>query len=175
MECVSPVKQAETRKRFQGMEEPQLMIRQALPEDVMDVLRWRNDAHVRAMSRRTEPIEESAHRIWYSQALGNPDRLLIVGSCEGQKIGIVRFDRLHDSLWEVNIALASEVRGRGLGRQLLKMALSRLYMTHTSAEVLAVTRLCNEPSERLFLSLGFIREKADGMFAHLVLPSDRCQ
>jgi ribosomal protein S18 acetylase RimI-like enzyme len=158
-----------THNILQCAEKTQLTVRRALQEDVMDVLRWRNDPHVCAMSRQNVPIDEAVHRNWYSQAVDDPDRLLIIAFLAGQKAGIVRFDRLQETLWEVSITLTPEARGRGLGRRLLEMALECLYVAHAPTEVLAVSRLSNEPSVRLFLSLGFNRESDDGELVHLVL------
>ena len=158
---------------LQHTEISQLIVRRALPEDVMDILHWRNDSHVCAMSRHNEPINEEKHRAWYSQAVDDPDRLFIIGSLAGQKTGIVRFDRLHESLWEVSITLTAESRGKGLGRLLLEMALECLHVSHASTEVLAVARLSNEPSVRLFISLGFDRKSDDGELVRLILPPVR--
>ena len=161
---------SDTRNILQCAEGTQLSVRQALPEDVMDILRWRNDPYICAISRQKEPINEAVHRTWYSRALDDADRLMIIGSLAGQKTGIVRFDRLQESLWEVSITITPEARGRGLGRRLLEMALECLHSVDASAEVLAVARLSNAPSVRLFLSLGFNRESDDGEFVRFVLP-----
>lgn len=154
---------------FQCTEGTQLFVRQAQPEDAMDVFRWRNDPLVCAMSRHKEPISEAAHLIWYSQAVGDPNRLLLVGVLDGKSIGIVRFDRQEASLWEVSITTAQDARGKGLGQGLLGLALGRLHAVFPSASVLAVARLNNEPSLKLFHALGFNRDSDDGVFASLVL------
>ena len=153
-------------------EDAGLVARPALPEDAMDVLHWRNDPKARAMSRQDGPIDEAVHRAWYSQVLSDPDRLLIIGVLVGQKIGMVRFDRRQLPVWEVSITLVPEVRGRGLGRRLLEMALKRLHSVHGSAEVLAAARSSNEPSVKLFRSLGFLWKSDDGQLMSLVLPPD---
>jgi RimJ/RimL family protein N-acetyltransferase len=158
------------RNIVQTAEVTQLTVRRALQEDVMDILRWRNDPHVCAMSRQHEPIDEAVHRTWYARAMDDPDRLLIIGILRSIKVGIVRFDRLHGSFWEVSITLTPEARGRGLGRRLLELALECLHVAHAPTGVLAVARLANEPSVRLFLSLGFIRESDDKELVRLVLP-----
>ena len=136
------------------MEHP-LTIRPALPEDAFDLLRWRNDPLVRAMSRTGEPIPEASHLAWYTAACQDPNRLLLVGAVDGAAVGMVRFDRRPPTDWEVNIMLAAGVRGRGLGEALLRAGLSRLEALHGPVPVVAEIRASNTPSLRLFESLGF--------------------
>ncbi|AMK75111.1 MULTISPECIES: GNAT family N-acetyltransferase [Methylomonas] len=147
----------------------QLNIRHAKLEDAMDVLRWRNDPIVCAMSRQNEPISEAAHMSWYSGVLDNSERLLLIGVLNKKKVGAVRFDYVRESTWEVNIAIAPELRGQGLGRKLLKLALTTFYVDHASESVSAVVRLNNEPSLKLFSALGFKQESHSGEFSNLVL------
>lgn len=149
----------------------QLVVRQAQPEDAMDILHWRNDPLACAMSRHPQPIAEAAHMAWYSQAVADPSQLLLIGIRDRQKIGIVRFDRRQASMWEVSITLALDARGQGLGRALLEIALEYLRNVCASTPVLAVIRLNNEPSLRLFNSLRFRRVSDDGEFVSLVLSS----
>lgn len=147
----------------------ELVVRQAQPEDAMDIFRWRNDPLVCSVSRSQETISEADHMAWYIRALGDPQRLLFIGVLDGKKIGIVRFDNRLESVWEVSICVASEVRGRGLGQRLLKVALRRLSRVYPSDFVRSVTRLNNQSSLKLFKALGFERESDDGVFASLVL------
>lgn len=155
-----------------GIEATQLIVRQAQPDDAMDILRWRNDPLVCAMSRHHAPINEMAHMAWYSRAMDDPSRLLLIGVLEKKKIGFVRFDFRQASLWEVSITIAPESRSHGLGRHLLEIALKDLYSAHSSASVMAVVRLKNEPSLKLFRALGFNQESENGEFVNLVLSSD---
>lgn len=156
---------------LQYTEETQLIVRRALPEDAMDVLRWRNDPIACTMSRHQEPISEVVHIAWYSRAMDDPNRLLLIGVLEGEKVGIVRFDYRRKALWEVSIMIAPEARGQGLGRHLLEMALERLHNVYAETSVLAVVSLNNESSLRLFHALGFNQESTDGGFVSLVLSS----
>ncbi len=150
------------------IEATRLVVTQAQPEDVTDILCWRNDPLVRAMSRCHEPISELAHGAWYSRAVKDKNRLLLIGIYDGQKIGMVRFDYSPDTLWEVSIMLAAEARGQGLARHFLRMGLDRLHLARGPVSVLAVARLNNEPSIRLFHALGFSRESDDGEFVRLL-------
>lgn len=149
-----------------------LIVRTAQPEDVMDVLRWRNDPLVCAMSRDTQPISEQIHKAWYSRAIDDPSRLLLIGVHDGQKIGMVRFDHRQASSWEVSIMVAPKARGQGMGRHLLQMALEQLRAVYAPTCLLATIRLNNQPSLRLFHALGFNQESDDGEFANLMLASD---
>lgn len=155
--------------KLQHTETTQLIVRQALPEDAIDVLRWRNDPLVCAMSRHHDPINEVAHVDWYSKAIGDPNRLLLIGVLGEQKIGIIRFDHQQASLWEVSILMAPEARGQGFAKNFLNLALKHLQKDHLSVSVSAAVRLNNEPSLRLFHALGFDREYEDGEFINLVL------
>lgn len=148
-----------------------LLVRKAKPEDAMDILCWRNDPFVRAMSRHREAISEEEHLAWYARAIEDTNRLLLIGILAGQKIGVVRFDRCSASLWEVSITLAPLARGQGLALHLLKMALEQLVALCAPVTVQAVVRLNNEPSLRLFRAMGFHCENNDGDFTTLTLTS----
>jgi UDP-2,4-diacetamido-2,4,6-trideoxy-beta-L-altropyranose hydrolase len=155
-----------------GLPEPQLIVREAQSEDSLDVLRWRNDPLVCAMSRETLPIGRPIHDVWYARAMEDPNRLLLIGVRNGQKIGIVRFDYREASLWEVSIMLASEARGRGNGASLLQVALECLRSANAPIRILATIRFSNQPSLRLFDAFGFKRESDDGEFINLILIPD---
>ena len=148
-----------------------LTLRLAIPEDVLDILHWRNEALTRSMSRDTEVIEELEHQKWFSKVLNDPKRLLLIGVCEEKKVGMVRFDRCNEEQWEVNIIVNPEVRGKGLGRHLLEMALEWLQNIYAPTSVLAVVNLNNKPSLKLFHALGFNQKSDNGEFANLVLYS----
>jgi RimJ/RimL family protein N-acetyltransferase len=147
------------------MEHP-LTIRPALPEDAFDLLRWRNDPLVRAMSRTSEPIPEASHLAWYTAACQDPGRLLLIGAAAGETIGMVRFDHRLPGTWEISIMLAAQARGRGLAKDLLAAGLDRLDACHRGVVVLAEVRHSNTPSIRLFESLGFRLTDADQEFRH---------
>lgn len=155
-----------------GPLEKQLIVREARSEDSMDVLRWRNDPLVCAMSRETLPISKPIHDVWYARAMEDSNRLLLIGVRNGQKIGIVRFDYREASLWEVSIMLAPEARGRGNGASLFQVALECLRSANPPIRILATIRLSNQPSLRLFDAFGFKRKSDDGEFINLILTPD---
>jgi RimJ/RimL family protein N-acetyltransferase len=140
-----------------------MLVRLAECKDASDILRWRNDPLTRAMSRNNAPIGEQAHNAWFERARRNRDRVLLVGVVLGRPIGMVRFDRLNcTASWEINIALAPEERGKGMGKMLLALALSRFFATYPEATLLAEINQSNVVSRRLFESAGFFHESSDG-------------
>lgn len=150
--------------------ETALRIGPALPADALELLRWRNDPLVRAMSRSGQPIPEEAHLAWYTATGRDPARLLLIGRCDGAAIGAVRFDRNAPAVWEVSILLAPEARGRRLGRGLLAAALTHLKSCHGPALVMAEVRESNIASIRLFESLGFMPTATEAGFRRYRWP-----
>lgn len=138
-----------------------LHLRRATIDDALDVLRWRNDPHTRAMSRDDSMLEAQAHLDWFARAVEDPDRLLLIGEHAAASVGMVRFDRL-DQAWEVSINIAPEARGQGHGAPLLGAGLAAFAAAHPGVEVLAVIRPDNAASLRLFEGLGFRPAGGDG-------------
>ena len=150
---------------------PRLRVRQARPEDAMEILRWRNDPETRSMSRRSAVIDEKQHKAWFSKALRDPSRILLVGTCQNRMVGMVRFDRNRGELWETNIVMAPESRGKGLGTLLLDTGLKHLFSMHPEASLLAEIKKCNTASRRLFFSLGFVCCEDAGELLHFQLAA----
>ena len=92
-------------------------VRPARPADALDVLAWRNDPLTRAMSRDQEVVAEAAHLAWFTRALADPARTLLIGEAMGGKVGMVRIDRGAET--ELSINLNPAFRGQGLSRPLL--------------------------------------------------------
>lgn len=151
-------------------------IRLARPDDALEILRWRNDAETRFMSRNGAVIDEKQHKAWFSRALKNPGRMLLIGIHSNKRVGIVRFDRNREKLWETNIVIAPEFRGRGLARLFLDMALKYFFSEYPEASVLAEIKRCNAKSQRLFFSFGFVCDVDNGeLLRFLLRPAERSE
>jgi len=86
-------------------------------QDARLLFDWRNDGLTRAMSRSSEPVEWSEHLAWLTKRLDRLEPHLYIAECEGRPIGTFRVD--HD---EVSYTVAPDVRMRGMGTALLKLA-----------------------------------------------------
>ena len=142
-----------------GCEE--LHIRPADICDARDVWSWRNDAATRSASRETEPVPWPEHEAWFSRALSESTKTLLIGvdAETREKVGLVRFDLLESGQRLVGVNVAPGWRGRGYGALLLARALEQ-----QSGVLVAEIRPENRASIRLFEKLGFRRRTESGGF-----------
>lgn len=93
-------------------------IRRANERDSKTLFDWRNHPVIRAVSRNGSLITWEDHQRWFTSVMANPDRELLIGSIDGQPIGVVRFDKEGD-VAEISIYLAPDGGFAGQGRNLL--------------------------------------------------------
>ncbi|MDZ7268732.1 MAG: GNAT family N-acetyltransferase [candidate division KSB1 bacterium] len=130
-------------------------LRPAGEHDSEDVLRWRNDPVTRANSFHSDPISPAEHRRWFSRTLARRDRLLLIGMAGSERIGVVRFDLAGDSA-EININLAPEARGRGLGTALIAAGSGYVFEHHPAiTKIYAKIKPQNTASLRAFEKAGY--------------------
>lgn len=66
--------------------------RPASAADSADLLRWRNDPAIRAVSLDIGEIDAATHSAWLSRTLADPQRLLLIAERGRQALGVIRFD-----------------------------------------------------------------------------------
>jgi L-amino acid N-acyltransferase YncA len=148
------------------------VVRPAVPTDALDLLNWRNDSYVRNMSRKTDVISVEEHLKWFENVLNSQNKLILMGSINELKIGMVRFDKHAKKLWEVSIVLAPSARGKKISKYFLKKAISYFCLKHSNSFIFAEIKQCNEPSIKLFQSLNFsLKSHNNGIF-HYYLSTD---
>ena len=101
---------------------PGLGLRRATAADSAPLLAWRNDPLTRAMSKSTAAVTAADHEAWFSSALANPKRQLLVAEHEGQGVGTVRLDLGEHGGAEISLTVAPAHRGRGLAARMLAAA-----------------------------------------------------
>ncbi len=143
-----------------------ITLRVAGPSDGQQVWRWRNAPAARAASRVTEEIPLGAHLDWYSRAISNPQRVILIGHAGGEAFGMVRFDETAEGTWDVSIALDPARTGRGLGTRLLRRACAWLEADRPVRTFSAAARETNAASLRAFSTCGFsLGDPRDGWVA----------
>ena len=137
-------------------------VRPAVAGDADLLLGWRNDPGVRGWSRSSEPIDRESHAAWLRRSLTDADRHILIVSAvaDGVAVGTTRYDvRSADgsrTRWEISIAVAPEMRGRGFGDATLRASDAWLLATEpAAAEIVAWIRPANAGSRRLFERNGY--------------------
>ena len=142
-------------KRFDP--EPRFIIRKADEQDESDILRWRNDETARIMSERKNIICEAEHSRWYRAKLATSTCCIYIAVGDmGAKLGMVRFDKVEDSVSRVSINVAPDLRVRGLGKKLLRVALDTYWKMNPEIILIeAVIKNDNSISDDVFAKVGF--------------------
>lgn len=134
----------------------ELTLRKASFADADELFRWRNDAATRQASFNSAPLEYNEHLAWLKQALADENRLLLIGQEKnGEPVGVVRFDALGKGTFEINVNLAPEKRGRGMGRKLISSASQDLVATRGPVKIMARIKKDNNVSLRAFVKAGY--------------------
>lgn len=131
-------------------------MREATAADSVRILQWRNVPGVRGVSRNAESIDRATHEEWFLRVLADRNRILLIGECQDDAVGVVRFD-VEDTEAEVSIYLVGQGTEPGTGSELLLaaeqwLARERKDVLSVKAEVLGD----NDRSHRLFRSNGYV-------------------
>lgn len=152
-----------------------LALRPANASDVMTYFVWVNDPKVRSSAINSSTIDLKSHINWFGLALDKSDSKLYVLEANGLPIGQVRFER-QGEVTVIDYSLDHDVRGRGWGRQLIKLGIASLLNAATETISLCATvRDSNLVSVAIFERLGFarcgIKVNQDQSCFRLVVPT----
>jgi RimJ/RimL family protein N-acetyltransferase len=125
-----------------------ITLRPARFVDCLDVYRWNFAPDVRAQSNTQIAVSLCEHSQWFSRRLRSSDPIWIVEE-DGRALGVVRLDREGNGA-RISIALASDARGRSIGRQAIELA-CRMSGYAVTAEV----AVSNTASQKCFEACGF--------------------
>ena len=126
--------------RASGPPATRVTLRPAAAADCHRIWLWRNDEATRLASLDSAPISLETHQLWFQESLRRPDRKIYIILSDGQEAGVARLD-VAGVRGTVNIHLAPECRGRGMGPSALRalegIAFGPLGLTRMEAEVKA--------------------------------------
>ncbi|MBI3544755.1 MAG: UDP-2,4-diacetamido-2,4,6-trideoxy-beta-L-altropyranose hydrolase [Deltaproteobacteria bacterium] len=136
-----------------------ITLRKAEPADRDRIFEWRNDPAVRRNIHDTSEISRQAHDQWFTAALSNPARELLIGEAEDGPVGVLRFD-VTDTNALVSIYLVPSRIGAGLGAALLEagtawVRANRPEVATINAEVLPE----NKASAAAFTAAGYSKRE----------------
>jgi RimJ/RimL family protein N-acetyltransferase len=104
----------------------------------------------------TGSIPWEQHVAWFERVLDDPNRLLYVVVVDGSDCGTIRFDLEPETRSAyLSIALMLEVRGKGIGTEVIREASRTLSERGGIDQVLAEVRPDNAPSLKAFDRAGY--------------------
>jgi UDP-2,4-diacetamido-2,4,6-trideoxy-beta-L-altropyranose hydrolase len=132
-----------------------IQLRAATQDDAQLLFEWRNHPSIRAISNNSAPIKWESHQYWFNKVRQDSSRPLYIAVQAGIEIGVIRFD-IDGVQAEVSLNLAPDLKGRGLGTQLLIQGEQQLVREHPRVlKLMAKVLEGNKASHRLFRRCGY--------------------
>jgi RimJ/RimL family protein N-acetyltransferase len=144
-------------------------IRKAAHEDVHDLFKWRNDELTRKMSRNDKKINFQDHHKWFKDTLANKSKVVYIAEIDSFSIGVVRFDEIKESLYEVNIDINPKSRGKNYGMKVTALGILELEKDKNAKAIFSTVKKVNVPSLKLFERLGFRETESDKIYNYYLL------
>lgn len=130
-------------------------LRRAAPQDCKLLWNWANEDGVRRASFDSRNIPWEQHRSWFSRVLASPNSVILIATdALGMPVGQVRFD-IQGEQAEIDIGVAKERRGQGMGVFLIEDAVRELFASTGVGSVKALVKTDNVPSLCAFEKAGF--------------------
>jgi|SaaInlStandDraft_7_1057024.scaffolds.fasta_scaffold48569_2 GNAT superfamily N-acetyltransferase len=146
---------------------PDIVLRNALAEDVDLLFEWVNHpSSIEAKLKTDEPIAYVVHRKWLTAILADPNAKLWIAVVSTGSVGQVRVESEKPGL-KVDIFVAHEFRGRGLGQKMLQTLAVECEKLWPGQPLIAHVLHENQASMALFTQAGY--ELVDSADTHSVL------
>lgn len=102
-----------------------IFLRKATEEDVMLIFQWANDPEVRRNSFQTKQIDLEDHKKWYDSKIKSANSLFYILMNKDIPVGQIRLE-LEGNCACVNYSIAAPFRGKGMGKEMLRLAETEL-------------------------------------------------
>lgn len=127
-----------------------IYLRRATTEDVMLIYEWANDKGVRENSFNSNPIPLEDHICWYEKKMQSKTTLFFIMMNEEQPIGQIRLELEGDSA-QVNYSISAQYRGKGYGKEMLRLVEVELQTLHPEInKLVAEVKADNVASQSVF-------------------------
>lgn len=128
----------------------ELYLREAVVKDAELLFNWANEINVRRNSISQEPIIWENHLKWFAKKLNDPDSKILILVSGDEFLGQIRID-LIDSYWNIDYSIDNQFRGKGLGKEIVKLLINKF----ESYQFRATVKKQNIASKKVFDNLGF--------------------
>lgn len=137
-------------------QQPVRTLRAAAPGDCQLFWQWANDPAVRSMAFHSEPIPWESHQHWFAARLASAkSQLFVLEDADAKPVGQIRFDEAEDGVFEIDLSIASGLRGSGIGQDLLSQGEALLRQRARVSRLRASVKLDNTASLKLFRRAGY--------------------
>lgn len=139
-----------------------MILRRARRDDSDMLLEWANSPESLSIKHLTHGrISRDAHERWFAERFDDPETLMFIAEQSGRPAGQVRL-QWRGGAYEVDIFVVRDARRHGLAKMMIHSAVDTLLGERPGAVIRARVGIDNLASRRLFESLGFRKEHADG-------------
>jgi UDP-2,4-diacetamido-2,4,6-trideoxy-beta-L-altropyranose hydrolase len=128
-------------------------LREANINDCELLFNWANDSEVRKNAVSNKPIAWESHFKWFSLKLASEKSKIFILETNGIPSGQIRYDLL-DNEWVIDYSISDKMRGKGLGKIIIKLSLK--YFNKESIKALVHEK--NVSSFFVFKALGFLQK-----------------
>ncbi|MCL0053713.1 GNAT family N-acetyltransferase [Dehalococcoidia bacterium] len=133
----------------------EIMVREAALADRLEIWEWWNDPVTRSMMKLETSVPWEEHSTWFERDLADDDLTLCIGLVGSQKIGVVRFDRQAERVYDVSINLNPQCRGKGYAPRILSESVAYFRRSKDPKLLFAMLKKINIPSKKSFAKAGF--------------------
>jgi UDP-2,4-diacetamido-2,4,6-trideoxy-beta-L-altropyranose hydrolase len=134
-----------------------LQIRQATKADCKPLWELANDPIVRALAFSSGPIPWEDHVVWFESKMRTQACHIFIGEIQGAFAGQVRVEEKENGHGEIDVSVAREFRGQGIGSRLIDLAARGLFASAAVSAIHAYILPKNVASQRAFEMCGFRR------------------
>jgi UDP-2,4-diacetamido-2,4,6-trideoxy-beta-L-altropyranose hydrolase len=145
-----------------------LQIRHATAADCGLLWELANDPQARASAFSQASIPWEDHVAWFKSKMQTANCYILIGEEQGTVVGQVRVDERPDGQGEIDVSIAREFRGQGLGGQLIDLAVREVFALTAMVRIHAYILAQNVVSRRVFETAEFQQageEQVKGHFA----------
>ena len=142
-----------------------LEFRKVTRDDIRDLFAWRNHPDVRGYFFNPNPISWKEHKGWFAKKSKDPDTTMYLIYCEGEKIGIVRYEDKADAI-AVSVMLNPIFLGKGFGSKIIALGTQKFVkQKRPDKPIIAEIKRGNIASIKAFQKAGFKESFSTYVFA----------
>jgi UDP-2,4-diacetamido-2,4,6-trideoxy-beta-L-altropyranose hydrolase len=146
-----------------------LQIRRATTTDCTLLWELANDPTVRASSFSPASIPWENHVAWFESKMQTATCHILIGEAQGAVAGQVRIDERPDGQGEIDVSVAREFRGAGVGSRLTELVVREIFASTRVSRIHAYILPQNTASQRVFENAGFQRAGEEQVRGHRAL------